>query len=290
MTHTSKLFGAIAVSGLLAACGAGGQGGGPQTVFNYQDINSEVAGTSRVAAVGLTRTQTDGATDGTEAVLGTLDRAPRTLTITVDNAGQITGIYNADTEQWTDGTKVVGPYPILTGNFDFMLPVEVSANGESNPYILGVVSRTEDLPTSNGTTTYSGSAMVGAIMSADGVAPATFAESSGSLNLQASFSTSHVTAAITGLTGMSFDTIRLQDLQISAGSDATFTFDGGSTIVFLDGDNEMIPYIGNFSTSADGAFFGGDPNGPVEAGGVFAVVGDDGNIWGIFAADQRLNP
>ncbi len=290
MTKHTKLFGAAAISVAMAGCGGGGSGGGPQTVFEYQTFSSTVAGTSRVAAAGLTRTQTDSPTDGTEVVLGTLDRAPRTLSVTVDNAGAITGIYDAANEQWTDGTTVVTAYTDLTGNFDFVLPVQVSANGQSNPYILGVVARNEDLPTGSGTATYSGSAMVGALMSADGVATPAFSESSGSLDLQVSFSTSHLTAAITGLTDMPFDSVTLQDLQISTGSDVTFTFDNGSSIVFLDGGNAFTPQIGASATAADGAFFGGDQNGPLEAGGAFAVDGETGNIWGIFVADERLNP
>ena len=289
MTQHSKIIGALAVGGLLAACGGGGDSG-PRTVFNYQDFNSRVAGESRVAATGLTRTLTDGPADGTEVVLGTLDREPRTISVTVDNAGTITGIYDADNDQWTDGATVVTAYEDLTGNFDFMLPVQISANGESNPYLLGVISRTEDLPTGSGTSTYSGSAMIGAIMSPDGVAPAEFSESSGDLDLEVSFSTSHATAIISSLSGMPFDSVTLQDLQISAGTDATFTFDGGSSIIFLEGGGAFTPQIGDYTTSADGAFFGGDPDGPVEAGGAFAVVGEDGNIWGIFAADRRVNP
>lgn len=289
MTKSFKTIGATAITGLLAACGGGGEGGGPRTVFTYQEFTSTVPGESRVAAAGLTRTATNAPAEGTEVVLGTLDRETRLLTVTLDTGGAISGTYDADTQTWTDGTTTVGNYAGLTGNFDFILPVEVSANGESNPYIIGVISRTEDISRVAGITSYSGTAQVDALISADGVATPAFFNSGGNLDMQARFSNNHVTAIISGLTGMPFDTIELRNLQISGGADATFTFDAGSTILFTSGGDAFTPQIGTATTSADGAFFGGDTLGPLEAGGAFAVDGETGNIWGIFAADDRGN-
>ena len=287
MITLSRTLGAITMAALLSACGGGG-GGGPRTEFNYQPFDSTVAGQSRIAAAGLTRTDVDENPDGTEVRTGTLQREDRTLTVTLDEAGQITGVFDADTESWTSGTTTVTSYSALTGNFDFFIPVQVSVDGgASNPYVLGVVSRTEDLPAS-GTVVFTGSARVGANLSADGVSPNTYSESAGSLNLSANFGNDHVTATISGLTGMPFTIVRMTNLQISGGSDATFALDGGSTVTFSNTGGAVVPFTGAGTVnSASGAFFGGDGNGPVEAGGVFAVVGEDGNIWGIFAADDR---
>ena len=291
MTNYSRHLGAAALISLLAACGGGGDG--PRTVFNYQTFDSTVPGQSRVAAVGLTRSDPDpdGPADGTEVVLGTLDRAPQTLTVTVDNAGAITGIYDPNTEIWTDagGAKVYAN-TALTGNFQFTLPVIIEdSDGLNNTYVLGVIARTQDLPSTAGTTTYSGSAIVNGIFSSDGIEPPTKFDSSGDLDLEVSFSTDHVKAIISALSGMPFDSIELTDLQISSGADATFAFDAGSIITFRSGGGTVTPAIGAYTTSANGAFFGGDQNGPVEAGGAFAVDGQTGNIYGIFAADERVN-
>ena len=160
MITLSRTLGAIAMGVTLSACGSGGDGA-PQTVFNYQPFDSTVAGTSRIAAVGLVRLDGDAGPEGTEVVTGTLQREDRTLTVTLDGAGQITGIYDADTEIWTSGDTRVSAYPALSGNFDFFIPVQVAyggQNGFSDPYLLGVVSRTEDLP-SSGSASYSCSAM-----------------------------------------------------------------------------------------------------------------------------------
>ena len=291
MTNYSKHIGAAAICGLLAACGGGGGDDGPQTVFNYQTFDSTVPGESRVAAAGLTRTDPDGEYDGTEVVLGTLERASREITISVDHAGNITGVYNSNTQIWTDvsGGKVYAN-DALTGNFQFILPVIVEdSDGLDNSYILGVVSRTQDLPITPGITTYSGSAIVRGNMSPDGSQPNQSFQSAGDLGLAVDFTSRELTATISELTGMPFETVELRQLEISSGSDATFSLGGGS-VVFLRDGSPYTPEIGTIlTTDADGAFFGIEEGSPAEAGGAFAVVGQTGNIYGIFVADELVN-
>ena len=291
MTHYTKTFGIVATLGLLAGCGAGGNNEGPQTVFEYLIFDSSVAGESRLAAVGLTRTNVDGNAEGTEVVLGTLDRTTKLLTVSVDGAGQITGVFDRATGVWedTNGTTVVAS-TALTGTFDFLRPVVIEDSpAPANTYILGVVTQNADLPAS-GTTSFTGSAVVGSSMRPGISQELRGYNETGDLTLSANFSTDHVTATISSLSNMPFDTVLIRDLQIAPSGDATFTFDGGSTIVFRRGGNDVTPLIGNIiDTQADGAFFGGDQIGPLEAGGAFARVGDDGSIWGIFVADTRGN-
>ena len=289
MITLSRTLGAITMAALLSACGGGG-GGGPRTEFNYQPFDSTVAGQSRIAAVGLIRLDGDFGPEGSEVVTGTLQREDRTLTVTLDGAGQITGVFDPDTERWKSSDTVVMAYADLSGNFDFFIPVQVAyggLNGFSDPYVIGVVSRTEDLP-STGTFVFDGSAMVGANLSANTATTNSYSQSSGTLVLRGNFGSSHVNGTISGLAGMPFTTVQLTDLQMSGGADATFALDSDSTITFSNGSGAVVPNTGDGTTNyASGAFFGGDGSGPVEAGGVFAVVGEDGNIWGIFAADDR---
>jgi hypothetical protein len=291
MFHLKKI-GAVTAIGLLMACGGGG--GGPQTVFTYQDIDSTVPGSSTMVAAGLTRSDPSGLPDGTTVATGTLDREPRTLSI---NGVVVNGVYQQADGSWTAGGTTVSPSTLgifaNTSTYDFFIPVIVD-NGEfASNYIVGVVSRTEDFPTSGGAVNYTGVARVEGILGGDGSTPGTGFGSDGTLVLTADFSNSLVDAVISGLSGanIDFDTVRINDLAISTGANATFASTGASAIVFEDGGGVVTPLGADPTESASGAFFGGNPSGPdgpVEAGGVFAVNGDNGNtIFGIFAADER---
>ena len=284
-----KTYSAVIVIGLLAACGGGG-GGGPETVFTYQTLESEVPGTSTIAAAGLTQSDPSGLPDGTEVQVGTLDRAPRTLSI----AGVIVdGIFQQSDGSWSAGGTTVSPSELSvfanTGTYDFFLPVTVDDGDFAGTYIVGVVSRTQDLPTTTGTVDYTGQARVEGILGSDGVSPGNAFGSDGDLTLTADFANGLVDVVIDELyeNGMPFDTVRVDDLVISSGANATFERTGTGFTSFANGLTPVDPDLGPSTTeSASGAFFGGDPNGPVEAGGVFSVNGANGNtIYGIFAAD-----
>ncbi|MEJ8562151.1 hypothetical protein QTO30_13570 [Yoonia sp. GPGPB17] len=283
-----KTYSAMMVIGLLAACGGGG-GGGPQTVFTYQTFENRVPGTSTIAAAGLTRSAPSGLPDGTEVQVGTLDREPRTLSI----AGVIVEGELQSNGTWlgSNGT-IVSPSELAVfanTNYDFLLPVTVDDGDFEGNYIVGVVSRTQDLPTDSGTVNYTGQARVDVILGGDGATPGDAFGSDGELTLTADFANGLVDVVIDELNenGMPFDTVRIDDLVISSGANATFERTGTGFTSFASGLTPVEPALGPSTTeSASGAFFGGDPNGPVEAGGVFSVNGANGNtIFGIFAAD-----
>ena len=286
MITLSRTLGAITMAALLSACGGGG-GGGPRTEFNYQPFDSRVAGQSRIAAVGLVQDEGSGIPTSTRSVLGTLDRG-QTSTLSIN--GVIVNGVEVSEQVWSDGNgNRVDLNNTLFRELDlqFSIPVDVSfASGLSGQHMVGVVSRSEDLP--NGSAVYFGAADIDAILRPTIDSEEQFMNSSGSLTLTARFGTDHVDATITGLVGMPFTSIELRNLEISSGSDALFGWDAGSTIVFLNDGGTVTPLIGSDPNyAASGAFFGGDGNGPVEAGGVFAVDGEDGNIWGIFSANNR---
>lgn len=286
MIFPTKTAGACAAIALLSACGGGG-GGGPQTVFTYQPLGVDtVAGESDVAAVGYVR---NGATlvGATEIQVGTLDRQSQQLTI---GDVVIDGVYDDENGSWTGNDTVVTGDPESFGseNFAFLVPVNVEPlnNGPTSRYIIGVVSRTQDLPT-GGTFTFNGSAEVTAILEGQ----ADRAESGGTLVLTSDFQTDLVNATISDLGGsLPFNRVELQGMTIgSTGTGATFS---GGTIAFLDPDGIVTPIPGTTMPSASGAFFGGDPRGPVEVGGAFTVIGSDNinNIFGIFAGSRTNAP
>ena len=288
-----KTYTAVTLIGLLAACGGGSGGGGaPRTVFNYQTLESVAPGSSTIVAVGLTQSDPSGLPDGTDLVSGTLDRVSRKLSI---DGVVVDGVFQTASGSWTDGTTTVSPsnLPIFanTETYDFFVPVTVEQGGLESQYIFGVVSRTQDLPTSPDTTafTYNGVARVEGILGSDGTAPGTKIGSDGRLSLTADFARGLVDVVIDRLnaTGMPFDTVRIDNLVLSIGNNATFERNDTGFITFEGG----TPSLGAPTTeSASGAFFGGAVNeivAPSEAGGVFTVNGQNGNvIYGIFAGDR----
>lgn len=297
-----KTYTAVTLIGLLAACGGGGAGtsgggGSPSTIFTYQALVSTVPGTSTIVAAGLTQSDPSGLADGTDLVSGTLDRASRALTI---NGIVVSGVFETTSGSWTDGTATVSPSKLAifanTNTYDFFVPVTVAQGDFESQYILGVVSRTQDLPTEPGSQqteiTYSGVARVESILGRDGTAAGTAIGSDGRLSLTADFANGLVDVVIDQLVNadMPFDTVRIDDLVVDTGSDATFARNGTGFITFANGEEAFSPSLGtSTSESASGAFFGGAVNeivAPVEAGGVFTVNGENGNtIFGIFAAD-----
>lgn len=287
MTFPTKTLGACAAIALLSACGGGG-GGGPQTVFTYQTLGSPVPGESTLAAVGLTRSGPDaGLADGTEVIIGKIERQTGRLTIGTEivDAEEVSPNVWRTAGYAVDQTDILGPT-----NLQFVLPVTVTEIGGTefaSPYIVGVVSRTQDLPTS-GLFSFSGSAFIGSLLEN----PAGGAESAGTLRLDARFgSGSGVNATITGLNAnMPFTRVELQNMTISS-TEGNATFSGGS-ISFFD-DDRLVATVPNGPTlSTSGAFFGGDPRGPTEVGGVFTVIGENdiNNIFGIFAGSRTNAP
>lgn len=292
MTFPLKTFGALSACALLAACGGGG-GGGPQTVFQYQTFDSTVPGDRKIAAAGLTRPTANEYPDGTVVEVGTLTIETDGTNI-LDIAGIITsGTKNGDS--WTSGTTTVAASPTLfiDRNFSFLVPVDVTEDGAAaGTYIVGVVARTEDLPTTGGKVsfTYSGSARVEGILDSATATPVNLA-SNGELALTADFGNDLVDVVISQLTQNSipFDTVTINGLSISSGPDATFANTASSRFQFEKNGETYLPDFGGDATeSASGAFFGGDGTAPSEAGGAFSVNGTNGNtIFGIFAADVR---
>ncbi|WP_019955934.1 hypothetical protein [Yoonia vestfoldensis] len=282
MTFPTKTFGACAAIALLSACGGGG-GGGPQTVFTYQTFgNSAVAGESTLAGVGIVQGE-GGVATNTVIEIGTLDRQSRQLTI---GDVVIDGVFDENQRTWTDGTTFVSESRLFASdNFQFMIPVQVSGiNGGSDaPYIIGVVSRTQDLP-AGGTFIFAGRAQVSALLEGqEGRADRT-----GNMTLTSNFQTDLVDVTISGLDGgLSFDEVRLNGLNVT-NTNGNATFSGG-TITFRNGTEVVQPIRNDPRPSASGAFFGGDPSGPTEVGGVFTVIGENdiNNIFGIFAGNRQ---
>lgn len=289
---------AVTMIGLLAACGGGGGGsagggGGPRTVFTYQTFDSVVPGDSAVNAVGLTHSDPSGLPDGATTVEGDLDRTTRALTI-----NGVSVEFNEINGSWTDGTTTVSPssLPVFanTATYDFFVPVTIEEGEFESTYIVGIASRTEDLQTypdvGDTAFTYTGVAFVSGLLGSDGATAGTAFESAGDLTLSADFATGLVGVVIDSLDdgGIPFDTVRIADMAIGAGDTATFVL-SGTGITFENKGNIFTPSLGASSTeSAQGAFFGGDAQGPVEAGGAFSVNGENDNtIFGVFAADNR---
>jgi len=288
-THTAAIL-----IGLLSACG--GSDTSPETVFTYQELASIVPGTSTIVAAGLTQSSQSGLPDITNLVSGTFNRVSRELSIdgiVVDGTLKASG-------DWTDGTTTVSPSSLdifeNTTTYDFFVPVTVTKDSFASQYIFGVASRTQDLPTDTSIQqtafTFTGVANVQGILGSDGTAAGTAIDSDGLLSLDADFASGLVDIEIYGLSDedMPFDRVKIVDLDISSGINATFGRNDDSFITFEGGDG--TPFLGATTTeSASGAFFGGAVNeivAPSEAGGVFTVNGENGNIiYGIFAADGR---
>jgi len=288
-THTAAIL-----IGLLSACG--GSDTSPETVFTYQELASIVPGTSTIVAAGLTQSSQSGLPDITNLVSGTFNRVSRELSIdgiVVDGTLKASG-------DWTDGTTTVSPSSLdifeNTTTYDFFVPVTVTKDSFASQYIFGVASRTQDLPTDSSIQqtafTFTGVANVQGILGSDGTAAGTAIDSDGLLSLDADFASGLVDIEIYGLSDedMPFDRVKIVDLDISSGINATFGRNDDSFITFEGGDG--TPFLGATTTeSASGAFFGGAVNeivAPSEAGGVFTVNGENGNIiYGIFAADGR---
>ena len=288
-THTAAIL-----IGLLSACG--GSDTSPETVFTYQYLASNVPGTSTIVAAGLTQSSQSGLPDITNLVSGTFNRVSRELSIdgiVVDGTLKASG-------DWTDGTTTVSPSSLdifeNTTTYDFFVPVTVTKDSFASQYIFGVASRTQDLPTDTSIQqtafTFTGVANVQGILGSDGTAAGTAIDSDGLLSLDADFASGLVDIEIYGLSDedMPFDRVKIVDLDISSGINATFGRNDDSFITFEGGDG--TPFLGATTTeSASGAFFGGAVNeivAPSEAGGVFTVNGENGNIiYGIFAADGR---
>lgn len=287
-----RTYGAVTVIGLLAGCGGGG-GDGPATVFNYQNFDSRVPGNSTIAAAGVTRSDASGLPEGTTVEIGTLDRQPQTLSI----AGVIVdGIFQQTDGSWSAGGTTVSPSQLdvfaNTNTYDFFLPVTVTDSaGLADNYIIGVVSRTQDLPTTSGSVDYTGQARVDGVLAGDGATAGQSFGSDGTLTLTADFAGGLVDVVISELNNAEapFDTVRINNLAISSGTNATFERTGTGFTSFTDDGSAYDPDFGGSTTeSASGAFFGGNSGGPVEAGGVFSVNGANGStIFGIFAADER---
>jgi len=299
-----KTYTAVTLIGLLAACGGGGGGGsssgggGPRTVFTYQTFDSEVPGDSDATAVGLTQSDPSGLPDGVTTIFGDLNRETRELTID----GVLVGTFDEVNGSWTDGTTTVSPSDLAvfanTSTFDFFVPVTVTeAGGFASTYIVGIATRTEDLPTDpdagDTSYTFTGVAHVGGILGSDGSTAGTAFESGGDLTLSADFQTGLVGAVIDDLTegGIPFDTVRIADMVIGTETSATFERTGTGFVTFENDGDAVTPSLGASTTeSASGAFFGGATAGnverPAEAGGAFSVNGENGNtIFGVFAAD-----
>lgn len=286
MTRPIKTLGTVTVFTLLAACGGGGGGDGPRTIFTDQPLDSRVTGSSTIAAAGIVQSDPDGNPSGTQVLTGSLDRPTQELDIAsliADGAPNASG-------GWTSGDTVISASSALTGDFDFLIPVTVSENGLETSYVVGVVSRTQDLPES-GSARFDGTAAITGLIDGGGSGSATAFSSQGDLEITANFgSTTLVDAVITGLsdTGMTFDQIDINGMVASAGANATFASTGATTIVFRDDGTPVTPIGADPTLSASGAFFGGDGNGPAEAGGAFVATGaDDSAIFGVFAADTR---
>ncbi len=284
MTTTGRR-GAVALALLtgLAACGGGGDGG-PQTVFTYQTFNSTVPGDSTVRAVGFDR-DSGGLVIDLENLRGTLTRDTDAL----DIAGLIVDANGRSGNTWSDGTTTVSPSnaAAFTGTYDFLIPVTVTRGGLSDTFLVGVATRHQDLP--GGSATFSGQSAVGGVLTGGGSGASGF-EAVGDLTLSADFTSGLVDVVMESLSGagVPFDKVTLSDLAILNGAgDAIFADAAGSGIEMTSGGVVIQPLGTIDDFAATGSFFGGDGNGPAEAGGTFYAEGPDGQIFGIFVADQR---
>eukprot|EP01013_Petalomonas_cantuscygni_P039743 TRINITY_DN71303_c0_g1_i1.p1 TRINITY_DN71303_c0_g1~~TRINITY_DN71303_c0_g1_i1.p1 ORF type:complete len:308 (-),score=76.94 TRINITY_DN71303_c0_g1_i1:815-1738(-) len=302
MLNLHRYTALVAVS-LLAACGGGGGGGGPQTVFTSQTFNEfEVAGDSTVRAVGMTR-NAGGEVTGNENRQGTLTRETQALEIAglVIDADGVPVIDGERAQAWSDGSTTVNSNlqpataAIFNGSYDFFLPVEVTrSGGGAEVYLVGVSSRTADLP-ATGSAVFSGQASVGGIDDGAGGGSGAF-KATGDTTLTANFGTGLVDVVMDSLqgTGAPIDRIEIANMDITDNAgDAIFSSADLSAITMFDGQTEVTPIGVLTDFDSTGAFFGGEntaagaPLGPVEAGGTFYATGPDGQIWGIFAADER---
>lgn len=269
----------------LAALGAcGGGGGGPVTVFTYQTLDSNVPGDSELRALGFTR-DGDGNIISVDSRSGTLDREEDAINI----AGLIVDDDGRTGDTWTDGTTTVAPSSIsaFNGVYDFVLPVEVTDASGATTYLIGVASRFEDIPSGNAT--YSGQSQVSGILGGGGSGASSF-DASGNMTLTADFQNSLVDVVMGSLSGsgVPIDTVRLDNLAISnTGGDAAFADSGSSTFSLTNGGSAVSLVGTGASLDAAGSFFGGDDDGPLEAGGTFVIEGDDGVVFGVFIAEDR---
>ncbi|WP_322890712.1 MULTISPECIES: hypothetical protein [unclassified Yoonia] len=293
MTFPAKFFGACAAAALLAACGGGG-GGGPQTEFTSQQLDSRVPGESDIAAVGLL-VDTDGNPTDTSVAFGKLDRVARTLTI-----GNVVVTGNPNNTVWDGDDYRVERIPGFP-NRAFLIPVTIADKitatnpdgGYETQYIIGVVSRTQDLPT-GGTVIFDGTARIGGILAE----PSRIIDANGVMTLTARFAGDRgVDVNLTGLSTGIFNRLEISNLEIvNSNGSATFQDSSATTIRYLNGNTVVSsPIAGTVEQFVDGAFYGGLPNviGPIEVGGVFTIVGTDqngntvGNIYGIFEGLRR---
>ncbi|MXU66694.1 transferrin-binding protein-like solute binding protein [Oceanomicrobium pacificus] len=277
----------------LAACGGGGGGGsnGPNTVFQYQTFDSTVAGTSNVTAVGL-EPGTGGVPQAAARHTGTMDRTNKALNI----AGLIIDSNGIQGDVWEGSgvTLVKANHPDLDGTYDYLVPVLASQNGGSTIYLVGVTTRSQDVPT-RGSATYSGQAVVGYITDVNNGSGGNAGSGGGNMTLTADFLNNNIDMVLSQLamSGMTFNEVRINGLNIGngagGGNRSQFSHGGGTTVA-LRGGESLADVIGTTtSTQVRGTFYGGENGAPAEAGASFVVNGSDGVLYGIAAADERLN-
>lgn len=293
MTSLNNTFLTLVACTILSACGGGGGGDdGPRTVFTNQPLNSRVPGESTIAAAGIVQDPTDSGgarAVSVQVITGSLDRPTQDLDIgeLIRNGERV-----ADNTWRSDGAFIeptTNP-AFASSNFAFLVPVDVTQTPEdptvdpapAGNYIVGVAARTQDLPNS-GSLTFSGPASVTQTLNING---AEGGQDTGTAAITASFGSDNTVDVVIDRFEngtLSFDVLEINDLRISTSTIATFESTNGSS--FNTGSDTV--FEGGAELSASGALFGGDSNGPAEAGGAFLIKGNDnaGEVFGVFAGN-----
>ncbi len=262
-------FSAIAL-GLMAACGGGGgtdPDPSPSTFPTFRDTDSQE--TSDLAAASL-----NSAARSTAGLSGTLNRGADRATI-----GNLSGDINADRSevelsgggtlklQWEDN-EYSSRYVAEGQGFDRTIG------------IIGAVTSSADLPTSNAT--YNGTTT---LTIQDG---GSLFDVSGSAEIVADFGSGDVTTTLDDLDGTRVNGLNLSNVSnvatitITDSDISGATFDGGDVSI----TSSQLSNLGSSADSSlDGAFFG--PEGE-EVGGVLVVDDTDSGdlvIFGDFIAN-----
>lgn len=276
---------AVLLLALSAGCSGSGGKEGPTSVFSYQTLDSRVPGTSLMRAIGFSR-DGDGNVTSPHSVHGTMVRESQAI----DIAGVIVDSDGKSNDRWTSGTTTVAPNRIahFSGVYDYVAPFSVTSGGYTGTYLIGVAARHDRLPTS-GTAIYSGQSTVTGILTGGGAGASAFS-ATGDLSLTADFQAGTVRVALNQLsgTGTPFDKLTLDGLAISNDQgDAVFGMGAAGSVTATNNGTAVTP-IGTVSTKqVAGSFYGGDNQGPVEAGGSFNLTGPQGQLFGVFIADSR---
>ena len=274
LTHKPVVLSAVALI-TLAACGGGGTdggggGGGGGATFSDDIAFGDITSTDSANLIVLSLdASADSNISAVTSETGTLNRQGNTLSF-----GSVSGTISDDR---TSVDLANGLITLEAAAENFAVRFDTSQDGKNTLGIVGVASRTADLPSVS--VTYTGDTVITVVSGTD------VFDLTGTAAITADFgaATQNVTTELTDLSGtrqpatgdQQVDVFNVGSLTIAGSTVNGSTFSGGTATL----DSEEFSLSGAVPTALEGAFYG--PAG-VEVGGVFVIEDGSTRIFGDF--------